>query len=91
MSEEVFAYMQCWSATLPPRFQVGFQNELEKHFDWYLERIKQWDVEVSPVKRKMRLLKDEEGHDYLVMYDQRVNVTGEDDVLQQLKGQMKWQ
>jgi len=39
----------------------------------------------------MRILKDEDGHDYLVMYNQRVKVTGSEDVLQQLKGQMKWQ
>jgi len=91
MPEEIFAYRQCWSATLPPRFQVGYQNEIEKHFDWYLERINEWNVEISPVERKMRILKDEDGHDYLVMYNQRVKVTGSEDVLQQLKGQMKWQ
>ncbi len=32
MTEEIFTYRQCWSATLPPRFQVGYQNEIEKHF-----------------------------------------------------------
>jgi hypothetical protein len=91
MAEEVFAFRQCWSATLPPRFQVGYQNEIEKHFDSYLECINEWDVEVSPVERKMRILKDEDGRDYLMMYDQRVKVIGSEDMLQQLKGQIKWQ
>jgi hypothetical protein len=85
MTEEVFTFRQCWSAALPPRFQVGHQNEIEQHFNWHLERIKQFAVEVSPVKRTMRILKDADEHDCLVIYDQRVIVTGEDDVLQDLK------
>ncbi len=88
MSEEIFTFRQCWSATLPPRFQVGHQNEIEQHFDWHLDRIKQFPVSVSPVKRTMRILKDEDDHDYLVMYDQRVIVTGSEEMLQMLKE--KW-
>lgn len=88
MSEETFTFRQCWIPTLPPRFQVGYQNEIEQHFNWHLERIKQYPVDISPVKRTMRILKDADEHDSLVIYDQRVTVTGSEDVLQMLKE--KW-
>jgi len=85
---EPFEYVQYWSVTLPPRFQVGFQNVIETYFDMYLERIKGWGIEVSPVERKMRVLKDEEGHDSMIRYSQRVTVTGADERLQHVMDMM---
>jgi len=85
MSEEIFSYVRYWVIDMLPRLQVWHQSEAERYFDWYLEQIKQWDVEVSPVKREMHFLKDQDKHDYAIRYDQRVTVTGAEDVLQSLK------
>ena len=86
MAVEVFSYVQYWVVSLPPRFQVGYQNETERYFDWHLEQIKQCQgVEISPVERKMQVLKDQDGHDYAIRYDQKVAVTGTEEVLKSLR------
>ncbi len=80
--------MQCWPTSLPPRFQVGYQNEVEKFFNWYLEQIREWDVEVSQVKRTMRFLKGLDDQEYALRYEQSVEVTGEGDTLQRLRDRL---
>ncbi len=86
---EPFEYVQYWSVTLPPRFQVGYQNECERYFNWYLEQIEQCQgIEVSPVERKMQILKGEDERDYAIRYSQRVEVSGEDERLQHVMHMM---
>jgi hypothetical protein len=85
--KEQFCLARCWDTLhSPPQEQVYAQNRADEEFDWHCEQAKLLELAVSPIKRSMRIAKDEdEGFPGMARYYLRVIVEGTEQEMQHLK------
>lgn len=62
------------------------QNMAEEEFNFYCEQAKLLGLQVSPIKRSLRFMRDEETErEYMAMYYQRAIVVGTVESIEHLK------
>ena len=75
----------CWLLSDSARSQVWAQNIADEKFEWDCNQAKLLGFTVSPIKRSLREITDEDGKPYMCQYYLRATIEGPEQEMQHLK------
>jgi hypothetical protein len=74
-----------WFPSDPAREQVWAQNRADEQFEWDCNQAKLLGFTVSPIRRSLRNITDEDGRPYMCHYYLRAVIDGPEQEMQHLK------